>query len=260
MTQTHLVAIASDLHFPHHHKAAWKNFKAWCTKNNPSLVVLAGDLIDLVQLSIFDKPEDSLDCAIDEIKIAVKEINGLIKEGRRIVVMPGIHEDRWRRSLLGGKKAALRGAIGLSFKEQLYAQGLDPSILWREESHSSPGIILGKNALLVRHGDRQSGKFGAANVSDKLLRETPTISTIVGHYHRAQLKTQTVLGKTIFAIANPHLSGDHDYAPWPNWQRGFTAVEFYGRSRLRDCEKFTPTLIVTDDEGNFCYNGVVYAN
>lgn len=255
---SHLVAVASDVHFPHHHEAAWRNFKKWCMDNKPEVIILAGDMIDLVQLSVFDKPEDSLASAIDEIKIAVREINSLLKCGAKIAVMPGNHEARWHRAIFGTRKAALKGAIGMTFKEQMYAQGLDTAIHWREENTGSPGVFIGKRALLVRHGDLQSGRFGVAAVSDKLLRETPTVSTLVGHFHRAQIKAQTVLGQTIFAIANPHLSGDHDYVSWPNWQRGFTTFEFYGRARLRDCEKFTPNLIVMQDDGSFCSNGVVY--
>lgn len=255
---SHLVAVASDVHFPHHHEAGWANFKQWCYDQKPEVIVLAGDMIDLVQLSVYDKPEDSFASAIDEIKVAVKEINSLIKCGAKIAVMPGNHEARWHKAIFGTRKAALKGAIGMTFKEQMYAQGLDNSVHWREENKNVPGLFLGRRALLVRHGDLQSGRFGVAAVSDKLLRETPTVSTLVGHFHRAQIKTQTVLGNTIFAIANPHLSGDHDYVSWPNWQRGFTAFTFYGRARLRDCERFTPNLIVMDADGGFAYGDRVY--
>lgn len=256
---SHLVAVASDVHFPHHHEAAWRNFKKWCMDNKPEVIILAGDMIDLVQLSIFDKPEDSFESAIDEIKVAVPEINSLLKCGAKIALMPGNHEDRWRRAIFGTRKKALKGAVGMTFREQMYAQGLSTDIVWREETHGVPGIVLGRKALLIRHGDLQAGRNGTANVSDKCLRETPTISTIVGHYHRAQLKTQTTpLSETIFGIANPHLSGTHDYATNPNWQRGFTAFHFYGRARLRDCEKFTPNLVVMQNDGSFCYNGIIY--
>ena len=255
----HTVVVASDIHFPHHHEKLWKNFKRFLRDAKPAHLILAGDLVDLVQLSIFEQPEDALSSGIDEIRIAAKQINSLL-EFCPVTIMPGNHEDRWRRAIFGNRQRALKGAVGLTFREQFYAQGLDKSISFKEENLEFPGLWVGSRALLVRHGDKQSSRFGTQAIANKALRETPTISTLVGHHHRAELQARTVLGETLFSIANPHMSGTHDYNPWPNWQRGFTVFDFYGERRLADCKKFTPHLVVCDDEGSFCYAGKEYTS
>lgn len=256
--KAHTVVVASDIHFPHHHEALWTNFKDFLKDTRPSKIVVAGDIIDLSQLSIFELTEDALASGIDEIRMAAAELNGLLWFCGDVVIMPGNHEDRWRRAIFGTRARALKGAVGLTFKDQVYAQGLDKRIRFREENLEFPGLWLGKRSLLVRHGDRQAGRFGTQAVTNKALRETPTVSTIVGHHHRAELQAQTILGETRFAIANPHMSGQHGYNPWPNWQRGFTVLDFYGHSRLRDCSQFTPHLVVSDCDGSFSYAGRVY--
>lgn len=259
MSKSHLVAIVSDIHVPEQHHPLVANFKAWAIDNGPEVIVVAGDTVSLDALSRFDMESDAELDVGGEVALAAKLVNELAQLTTRTVVIPGNHEARWNKAVFGTKSPMLKNAKGLSFKDQMYAQGLDSGVEWVEESKRSHGLYLGNKACLVRHGDLQSSRFGASNVAAKLLRETPTISTVVGHYHRAQVQCQTVLGKTVFGIANPHMSGDHGYNVSPNWQRGFTVLEFYGRSRLRDCVKFTPHLVVAAEDGSFAYGGHVYA-
>lgn len=255
---SHLVAVVSDVHFPNQHVAGWATFREWHAEHKPKLTIVLGDMLDLGMLSVYPQGSEDPVYVVDQIRLAVREINGLAAEAGRVIYVPGNHSERWEKALIGKNAQALRGAIGLSLKEQLYAQGLSPEVRWVEESGTNAGVWIGRRCLLARHGHKQAGRFGTANVSAKLLRETPGVSTIVGHHHRAQFQCQTVLGKTHFAMANPHLSGSHEYNPSPDWQRGFTAMYFYGRSRLRDCEHFTPYTVVMDDAGRFVYNGKVY--
>ena len=140
----------------------------------------------------------------------------------------------------------------------LWAQGLSSQIAWVKETAECPGLYVGKRALLVRHGHRQAGGWGIKNIAAGNLAKFPTVSTVVGHHHRAQMMAQTSLGRTVVAVANPHLSGDHEYAPSPNWQRGFTIIEFYGRKRLRDCVDFSIYVVIMDEKGRFALNGKVY--
>jgi predicted phosphodiesterase len=255
---THTVAVISDIHFDEHHEGAWEAFRKWHAEKKPTLTVALGDIVDLGMLSTYENEEYHSNYAIEQIQMAVRELNSLNREAGRLYYVPGNHGDRWERTVLGNNRKELRGAIGLTLREQMYAQGLDGSIRWIEEDRFTPGLYVGKRAALLRHGHRQGPRFGVVNQAAKQLREVPTVTTVVGHHHRAQLQCLTSLGNTVFGIANPHMSKVQEFAPDPNWQLGFTVLEFYGRSRLRDCEKFTPHLVVMDNEGHFAWNGKVY--
>lgn len=257
--KTHLVCVFSDVHFPNEHRGAWKAFRQWHSEHCPDLSIALGDIIDLGMLSVYDKPPDEPMFAIPQIKRAVQELNSLNREAKFMYMLPGNHEARWYKALLGKNAPKFRGAKGLSLKEQFYAQGLDKSIKWTSEGVGVPGEYVGKRACLVRHGDKQARGWGIRNIASALLNRNPGRSTVVGHHHRAEVKWHTNdEGAQACAIANPHLSGEHDYALGPNWQRGFTVLEFYGAKRLRDCTRFTPYVIVTDERGQFCWRGKIY--
>ncbi len=257
--RTHLVAVCSDIHFPHHHPAAWEAFKTWAKDTKPALVVFLGDLVDLAQLSQYPMDQDANLVAVEEFRLAAREMNTVAAHCADAVFLPGNHEARYAKALVGAKAPFLKGLVGLSLIEQLRAQGLSSKVRYVAETAECPGLWIGKpGTLLARHGDKQAGKYGAVNVALKIQKENPGVSQIVGHHHRAQLSTQTVLGKTSFYIANPHLSGSHEYNTSPDWQRGFTALEFFGRGRLRDCVSFTPHLVVMDSRGRFSWGGRPY--
>lgn len=251
----HPVLVVSDIHFPIHHERGWAAVKQFAADVKPERVIAAGDIVDLQVLSSFDPDEQ---CVVDvsrEIKMGANELNE-ISQNSELDVVPGNHEDRWDRAILGKKYLALRGCSGLGLEDQFRAQGLRSDAKWRRETAASPFLPLGKNALIILHGHNQ--KNSGTSIAVKNAARFAGVSTLVGHHHRAQLHTHTVLGKTHISIANPHLSNHHEYMKTPNWQRGFTFLEFYGHSRLRDCTKFTPHLIIMDENGSFCWNGKVY--
>ena len=255
---THLVCIFSDVHFDNEHKAAWAAFRSWHNEYRPAITIANGDIVDLGMLSRYEQSADDPVYAIDQIKVAVGQLNELSEECGKLIYVPGNHGERWEKAIFGTKAQALKGAAGMTLREQMYAQGLKPSIKWVAETATCPGVYVGRKAVLVRHGHRQAGGWGIKNIAAAHLSKFPTVSTVVGHHHRAQLMGRTSLGKTVVAIANPHLSGDHDYNTSPDWQRGFTILEFYGRKRLRDCVDFTPQVVIMDEKGRFAYNGKVY--
>lgn len=255
---THRVIIVSDIHFPKHHKECWEAAKQFIQDMQPSLLIALGDIIDLSMLSKYSPNMDDPVVAANEIGFACNELNSLVPHTGRIIVVPGNHEDRWAKALFGNRAPQLKGTKGLTLEEQFRAQGLDPSIKWKEETEHDPCLEIGKQAVVVFHGHKQSVGWGVKHVAATNLVRFPDRSSVVGHHHRGQLQTRTSLGKTYVAIANPHLSGSHPYNITPDWQRGLTLLEFYGRSRLRDCTQFTPHLIIMDEEGRFAWNGEIY--
>ena len=258
MSETHLVAIVSDVHFDGHHEGAWNAFREWHAEHKPDRTIAVGDLIDLGMVSRYEQGADEPVFALDQIRMAVQELNSLNEECGKLQYVTGNHEERWEKALFGTKAQALRGALGLRLSDQYYAQGLDPSIKFR------PYVEIGgpECRTLIIHGHRQAGRYGVRNVASSLLTRYPGHNTVVGHHHRAQVMYRTYRDasreKTVWAVANPHLSGEHDYVQFPDWQRGFTVIEYYGRSRLRDCVKSTPYLVVMDEKGRFSWRGKVY--
>lgn len=78
-------------------------------------------------------------------------------------------------------------------------------------------------------------------------------SEVVGHHHRAQLFARSAGGRTAVVIANPCMTGDHEYAPDADWQRGFTILETFGEGH----GLATAYPIVMHD-GAFAWSGRLY--
>lgn len=201
-------------------------------------------------LSRFVQEPDAPVHAIPQIKAFVKEANALVSECRKLIIVEGNHDERWLKSI-GVNPVALRDAIGLSLREQCLAHGLSSTVQWHRESARSPSIRVGPYYL--RHGHRQTGRFGSPrHLAANRLQKSMGVSEVFGHHHRAQMYCQSAHGRTAVAIANPCMTGDHDYAPDADWQRGFTILE------MDQDEKWcTPHLILMTD-GRFSWGGQIY--
>lgn len=246
------VAIVSDIHFDLHCVPTWNAFKKWAADNRPDKIVILGDFLDFGMLSRYlQGPEDPLH-AVDQIKVFIKEANELDKYTEDLIVVEGNHDERWAKCISGDKPWVLKGAKGLSLKEQCYLQGLTADVSWIREDLLVRGVQCGP--FILRHGHNQSSRFGGGEyVAANRLKKSLGVSEVFGHFHRAQMHCHTAQGRTAVAIANPHMTKDHDYSLDPNWQKGFTLLELYGD----DYEFATPYLILIQD-GKFAYNGKLY--
>lgn len=253
-TKSELVAIVSDIHFDLHDQATWDAFKKWHADTKPSKVVVLGDFLDLGMMSRYVQGKDDPVFAIPQIQMFVREMNSLLKANPRgeIIVVEGNHDERWSKVVLGAVPHVFKDAIGLTLKDQCHNQGLDRSIKWLKEDTLVSGVKCGP--FVLRHGHNQQAKFGVGkHLAANRISKTLGVSEVFGHYHRAQMHCQTALGKTAIAIANPCMTGNHDYNKDPDWQRGFTILELYGPD---NCYA-TPHVIVMND-GHFSWNGKVY--
>ena len=254
------MCLAADPHFDVHHTALWASFADWHAEYKPALTVVMGDIVDLGMVSRFVQDGGAPVNAVCQIRAAVQAINGLVPQAGRVILMMGNHEDRWDKVIQGDNSVALSGAMGLSMEDQFYAQGLHPSVRWYREGKDFPGLVVGKKAIILQHGHKGFAKgAGSRHLAAGQLAEISTMSSARGHFHRAQLACRTELGRTVFGLALPHMSSTHEYAGGnPNWQRGFAELLFFGRTRLRDCESFTPNMIIADEQGRFAYGGRVF--
>jgi predicted phosphodiesterase len=249
-----LVAIISDIHFDLHDVPTWNAFKKWYKDVKPHKLVVLGDFLDLGMMSRYVQGKDEAVHAIPQIQCFVREINELVDsnpEGSFIVV-EGNHDERWSKMILGAVPHVFKGAIGLTLKEQCLNQGLRDSVKWLKEDTLVAGVQCGP--FMLRHGHNQQARFGQGkHLAATRISKTLGSSEVFGHYHRAQMHCQTALGKTAIAIANPCMTGNHDYNKDPDWQRGFTVLELYGPAN-----SYATPYVVVMNNGHFAWHGKVY--
>lgn len=251
-TKSQLVAIISDIHFDLHDGPTWRAFTKWHKEVKPEKTVILGDFLDLGMMSRYvQKMNDPLH-AIPQIQCFVKEVNELVKTSKEVIVVEGNHDERWAKMILGVAPHVYKGALGLTLKDQCLAQGMSKDITWIREDTVVRGVQCGP--FLLRHGHNQQAKFGQGkHLAANRIAKTLGQSEIFGHYHRGQVYAQTAQGKTAIAVANPCMTGDHDYLKDPDWQRGFTILELYGPD---NCYA-TPHLILIEN-GHFAFGGKVF--
>lgn len=254
-TRSKLVFVASDIHFNLHDPPTWRALTKCAARVRPDEIVLAGDVLDFGMLHDKFKPgvRDPVN-AIEQIACAVAEVNPLVDMTRSGVVkiLAGNHEDRWGKYILGPTPYVLEGAKNLSLHDQLLAQGLDPRVQWVVEGRKAMGIKVGP--FMIRHGHMQSGRFGGGeHLAANRLKKNNGQSELFGHHHRAQFMAYSAFGKTTTCIANPCMTGYHDYAGDANWQRGFTIIELHAP----DFVNATAYPVIAHD-GVFSWGGYTY--
>lgn len=252
--RSQVVAVVSDAHMDMQDPRCWRAFRRWHAAVRPSMTVLAGDMVDLNMLSPYAQEAGASLRAVEQIQCLVRECNPLVVEAGRVLFLEGNHEARWSREVVGKHAVALDGSVGLSFREQCQAHGLDKRIEWVKEAPGTFGVAVGP--FMVRHGHNQSGRFGGGmHIAHNAVVKSLGQSTIVGHHHRGQLIAHTAFGRTVVGIANPCMTGEHGYAPGANWQRGFTVLELHGPNG----QHATPQVVLMADDGSFAWGGNVYS-
>lgn len=259
MSQVHRVIIASDIHIPVHHQALLRNFLEFLGEGKHRQVILNGDILDLPTLSSYPSNKDDEHYVAKEIKQTVDFIKKVKATCDKVILVPGNHEDRYTKVINARGAAHLKGLIGLSLEEQFRAQGMPKEVEWVDETIECPGWFHAASRTLVRHGHRQAGKYGGAtNVATGLIKGNPGLNVVVGHHHRMQLNTQTVLEDTKFGIATPFMAKNQGYAVGSDWQRGFVVLDFFGAKEFRRCPQVQPYLVLANKSGRFSFEGRVY--
>ncbi|TXH58703.1 MAG: hypothetical protein E6Q97_01545 [Desulfurellales bacterium] len=242
--------VVGDIHFDLHHRNAWEAFVRCVWETNPDEIVINGDFLDFGMLSRY--PQDAGDPlhAIEQIKVFVSELRRITERAGKITVIEGNHDERWYKITSSVPPETLKGAMGLSLREQCLHHGMSPSVNWIREATNLRGYRVG--TYLIRHGHKQQGRFGGPmHIAANRLNKNNGQSEIVGHHHRAQLFCRTAGGKTAVAIASPCMAKQMNYALDPDWQLGFVAIE--------SAPKFSTAYpVIMDDDGAFCFRGHIY--
>lgn len=248
-----LVAVASDIHW-NSEAPSYRAFRRWHRHVRPHHTILLGDMIDASMVSKHDPHKDDPLTILEELEALVRESNALLAECGRLTLCIGNHDRRVEAYLRGPKPAVTRGLKGLSLPELARAHGLDPRVEWFSETADRPWLPVAQFHL--QHGHNSSGRFGAGmHPAAASITKSNGHSVLRGHLHRAQVYARTAFGRTAIGVANPCLTGPHEYAPNADWQRGWSVLLL----RPPHYDHATPYVIICDDEGGFCWGDRYYS-
>lgn len=223
-----LVLIASDVHIPDHDRKAWKAFLALTKDLRPSIVVLAGDFLELHSVSTHgDFNRDMLNEDFAHGKQAIDAIKTASPRAQ-IVYLEGNHETRLPR-YLASKAPGLMGTLdvptGLGLKER--------DVLWIPELKQP----WSKGCLDVLHGHQMPGKAGPRHHAMKMteLYGATGRTVVYGHTHKPQMFTapalhgiKTAVGLGCLRTLQPGwLHGAN-----AGWSHGFAVAELSGSGRV----------------------------
>lgn len=254
-----LAVIASDVHFPYHSRRLWSGFCRWCVERQDKIeeIYFNGDMVDLDAISRYQPKASTATQAIPQIQQTVRALNALREAcpGPRMVVGMGNHEARWEAALLGDKAREFEGAVGLTLKEQMRAQGLHDGVTFHEDPSHNPGRTI--YGYRVAHGDKTFGRYGKLHVAHGLLGKFWS-NYAVGHFHRSQLMCKTTAdGEVHVGISIPTMQdrSKQEFCADPDWQMGFLVLS---RSRAHRGSVVSPYMVLADNEGRFSYDGEIY--
>lgn len=175
--------IASDIHYPHHHEAAFEVFLSLLETIQPDGLSLNGDTFDFAQLGRYvQNPENirGVQTDIDGCREEVfARINAALPEDASRTVIMGNHEyNRWVNYLW--TRCPEVASLRVLDLETLL--GLD-EMGW---AYERDGYWLLPDTLVVDHGDRHSNNLGGGSAMSarKEMLDVGT-SGITGHSHHA---------------------------------------------------------------------------
>lgn len=251
MSGVEVIAVISDVHWPHTHLATWRAFRAWHAEVRPHRTIVLGDFFDLPMLSTFDPEPDQGVQLLPPLKSGAHQLRELSEECGRLDFVEGNHEHRYHRKVVAPLTLQLAGLEHcVSLQALCRVHGLPESIVWHVEQPPEPTIRVGN--WVLRHGHRQSGRWGGGVMPARslLLKEAHrTWSALVGHYHRPQIVTQ---GDRTYAV-NPHMEADVSFTGGiDGWCRGWSVL-------YRDVDRDWCHIVQhRSNDGRFVIGGRVY--
>jgi len=210
----------SDVHIPHHDRAAEAVAFKIAKHIKPNIVTFGGDIIDMEGVSFHLHPPQAELKLYDEVMKA-KEWIGRWRQAfprAEMHFLDGNHEHRLTRFLH-------QYAPALStFPELSTLKLLDLAAQRIKYYADGKRFRIGK--LWHAHGDQFRIGMGCVNPSVQLFRKYYN-NIIVGHFHRICSHFQTVLEDTYGVWINGCLQDLHpDFDKEANWQHGVTIIHY----------------------------------
>lgn len=214
------VAVLSDIHYPYEDRNCIAITKKFLKDYKPNIIVLNGDIADCYSISQYTKDPKRNISAQDEIDYTHDRLKEFVEEfpETEFKYLEGNHETRLSR-LIKSNAPALSSMRAMAFENALGLRDL--GIEWID---SSKDLYIGK--LLFYHGDLARKGSGS---SIKGHFDQYGCSMIIGHIHRLGIAYKRNKHGTHILIENGTLCDFNvDYMRYPDWQHGFTTLDFDG--------------------------------
>lgn len=212
--QTHVVL--NDIHFPFHDRPVLDGLVLpFIREIAPDGVVLNGDIIDMFQLSSFDK-NPLTKTTIKTEQVLVGKFLKNFQHCKARLYKAGNHEDRWRRYLWANAPALVESGVvdfETVFKLPDHGFTYQPygTKSWIGKLLLVHGSIVRKHSAMTARGHFE--KYGC--------------SVMHGHTHRMGSYFHTNINGPHACYENGHLSdvAQAEYVTDPDWQQGFSVVQ-----------------------------------
>lgn len=230
MSNKERFVVISDIHYPYEDKKAIKAMLEFIKLHKVQTVLLNGDILDMYDVSSFDKSPDrinSLQSELNKAKALFKELRKILPEAK-IVFIKGNHCERLERYLK--KHPELFSLDCLKLPKLLE---LDKYNIEYQDKHFKLGPLKITHGSVVR-------KFSAYTAHAEMDKHD--CSGISGHTHRLGVFYKKTPSRYMAWYECGCLCDtDPEYVTSPDWQQGF----IYGYIE-KDSFSVTPIPIVDD--------------
>jgi predicted phosphodiesterase len=215
------VAVLSDIHYPYEDDKACEVADMFLEEWKPDILVYNGDVADCYAVSAYDKSIDkkmNIQEELDYTHDKLLERKNRLTSVQTTYMLVGNHETRLNR-LINKNAQALMALRGLTIDECLKLRELDIEFIPHSQELEIGKLMFTHGHLIRKHaGNSARGHY-----------EQYGCSVLVGHCHRlSQGWKRNKFGNHAFIENGTLCDFDVEYARYPDWQHGFTTLEFDG--------------------------------
>lgn len=222
------VACISDIHYPYEDRQATSIALSFLSDYKPDILVWNGDIFDFYAVSHYEKnPKKKMDIQ-EEIDYGFSEMEKWSKRlgpNTKHYFISGNHESRLQR-MINKTAPALAHLRSTSIESNVNFKSINVEYVPDHQDLHIGDLMFVHGSVVRRHGGNSArGHY-----------EQYGCSLIMGHTHRLAVLFKRNKYGTHTLIENGTLCDfDVEYVKYPDWQHGFTTIEFDGNS-------FVPTL------------------
>jgi predicted phosphodiesterase len=214
------IAILSDIHFPYYEKDALNAAIRYIKKWKPDCILLNGDIIDMYQLSSFERDprQRGFKYELDMLRNFIVQLKDLFPKVK-LVYRLGNHEDRYQHKILQ-RLPELVDLELFNFESVISANQLGVTVIGNKRI-----IMAGK--LNIVHGHEFARGFAAPVNPARGFFLKAKSNVLGGHHHQiSSHQEQDLNGNKVGAWSTGCLCELHPkYMPINNWSHGFATVE-----------------------------------
>ena len=214
------VGVVSDIHYPYQDIKSEEITLAFMKDYKPDALVWNGDIFDFYAVSSYEKSikkkmniQEEIDYGYSRMQLWVNELPGT-KHYFRI----GNHEDRLRRMIMR-YSPPLEALRSCDIENNVDFESLGVKFVPDHQDFFIGDMLYTHGHFVRKHG----GNSARAHF------EQYGCSVLIGHTHRlAVLYKRNKFGTHAIVENGTLCDFDVEYAKYPDWQQGFTTLEYDG--------------------------------